>query len=107
MQDAYTFKSAKYILMVVFALLSLLIAMVLWSVGKVLVRLAYAGLVSAGVLAGSGGSSPLSPKTVTVTPVAVKVPEAVKASPNLTPSPSSPSISSAKVMDAADAEFEF
>lgn len=107
MQDAYTFKSAKYILMLVFALISLLVATVLWSVGKVLFRLAYAGLVSAGVLAGSGGSPLPPPKTVTVTPVVVKVPEAAKASPNLTPTPSSPSISSAKVTDAADAEFEF
>ena len=84
-------------------MVSLLVAMVMWNVGKVLFRLAYAGLVSVGVLAGSGGS-PLPPKTVAVTPVVVKVPEAAKASPNLTPSPS---ISSAKVTDAADAEFEF
>lgn len=95
--------------MLVFAVISLLVAMALWSVGKVLFRLAYAGLVSAGVLAGGtvGGGSALPAKTVTVTPAVAKVPDATKASPNnLTPAPA-PSISSAKVADAADAEFEF
>ena len=96
--------------MVVFAIISYFVAMLLWWLGKFLFKLGYAGLVSAGVLAGGSASvgTSLPADAVTVlTPKVVDVPVVNNPSPNLTPTPTSPSISSAKVTDAADAEFEF